>query len=166
MITNKDIPEDDGIFDPGEFDNDVNTEIAMDRHNDGTGLVRVNKRIKDKDSIPIGIAADNPILDMRMFEFEYADGYKTSITTNAIASNIFSQVYQYVQRFLLFNAIVDLRTEGTYIKEGGSFIHMSNGNKRRRYTTKGWEVCIQYKDGSSNWNQVKDVKESLPVQLS
>ena len=32
-------------------------------------------------------------------------------------------------------------------------------------TTKGWEFCIQWKDGSSTWNQVKDVKESFLVQL-
>ena len=43
---------------------------------------------------------------------------------------------------------------------------MFNGNKRRRETTKGWEVCIQWEDGSSTWNQVKDVKESFPVQLA
>ena len=42
---------------------------------------------------------------------------------------------------------------------------MSNGNKRRKETTKGWEVCIKWKYGSSTWNQVKDVKESFPGQL-
>ena len=36
----------------------------------------------------------------------------------------------------------------------------------RRDTTKGWEVCIKWKYGSSTWNQVKDVKESFPVQLA
>ena len=45
-------------------------------------------------------------------------------------------------------------------------IHTSNGNKRRRETTKGWEVWIQYKDGSSTWNQVQDIKESFPAQLA
>ena len=59
-----------------------------------------------------------------------------------------------------------MRTDGTQIKEGDSFIHMSNGNKRRRETTKGCEVCIQWKDGSYTWNQVKDAKESFPVQLA
>ena len=43
---------------------------------------------------------------------------------------------------------------------------MANGNKQRRETTKGWEVCIQWKDGSLTWNQVKDVKESYPIQLA
>ena len=42
---------------------------------------------------------------------------------------------------------------------------MSNGNKKRRETTKGWGVFIPWKDGSSTWNQVKYVKESFPVQL-
>ena len=138
MITNEDIPEADDIFDPEEFDNYVNMELALDRHDDGPEFARVNKRLKDKDGIPIGIAADNPILDTRMYEVEYADGYKTAITANAIENKLLSQVNQYGQRFLLFNAIVYLCTDITYIKEGDYFIHLSNGNKRRRETTKGW----------------------------
>ena len=43
---------------------------------------------------------------------------------------------------------------------------MSNGNKRRRETTKVWEVCIQWKYGSSAWNRVKEVKKYFPVQLA
>ena len=50
--------------------------------------------------------------------------------------------------------------------EGGAFINMFNGNKRRIETTKGWEVCIQWKDGNFAWNQVEDVKDSFPVQLA
>ena len=80
-------------------------ELALDRHDDGPEFARVNKRLKEKDGIPIRIAADIPILDKRMYEVEYADGYKTAMTANKIASNLFSQVDQYGQRFLLFNAI-------------------------------------------------------------
>ena len=35
----------------------------------------------------------------------------------------------------------------------------------RRETTKGWEVYTQCKYESSTWNQVREVKESFPVQL-
>ena len=35
MITNEGIPEADDIFDQEEFDNYVNMELALDRHNDG-----------------------------------------------------------------------------------------------------------------------------------
>ena len=140
-------------------------ELALDRHENGPEFARVNKRLKGKDGITIGIAADNKILDTRMYKVEYSDGYKIAMTANAIASNLFSQVDQDGQRFVLFNAIIDLRTDGTLIKEGDSFIHMSNGKKRRRETTKLWEVFIQWKYASYTWNQVKDVKESFQVQL-
>ena len=141
-------------------------EIAIDRHDDGPEFARVTKRLKDKDRLPIGTASENPILDIRMYEVEYANGYKTAMAANAITSNLFAQVDQDGQRFVLFDEIIDHRTDGTEIKEEDAFIHMANGNKQRRETTKGWEVCIQWKDGSSTWNQVKDVKESYPIQLA
>ena len=86
----------------------------------------------------IQIAAYNPILDTRMYEVEYSDGLKTEMTANTIASNLFSQVDQDGQHFVLFDAIIDLRTNVTQIKEGETFIHMSNGNKKRIDTNKGW----------------------------
>ena len=88
------------------------------------------------------------------------------MAANAIASNLFAKVDQDGQRFLLFNAVIYSRTDDTHIKEGASFIHMSNGNKSRRETTKGWEVGIKWKYWSSTWNQVKEVKDSFPVQLT
>ena len=126
MITNEDIPEADHIFDPEEFYNYISMELSLDRHDNGPEFSRVNKRLKGKDGIPIINAAENPILDTRMYEVEYANGYKKSMTANTIAINLFSQVDQYGQRFLLFNAIIDLRTNCTRIKEGNIFIHISN----------------------------------------
>ena len=101
-----------------------------------------------------------------MYEVEHYDGYKTVMKANTIERNLFSQVYQDGQLFVIFNAIIDSRTNCTKIKEGDYFFHMSNGNTRRRETTKGWEVFIQWKDVSYTWNKVKDVKDSFLVQLA
>ena len=126
----------------------------------------MTKRLKDKEGRPIGITSDNPILDTRMYEVEYADGYKAATTANNIASNLFAQVDQDGNRFVLFDEIIDHRKDGSEIKQNAAFIHTSNSNKRRRETTKGWEICSQCKDGTSTWNQLNDVKESYPVQLA
>ena len=67
VIKNEDIPEADDIFDPEEFDNYVNIELALDRYDDGPEFARVNKRLKEKDGRAIGIAADNPILYTRVY---------------------------------------------------------------------------------------------------
>ena len=95
-----------------------------------------------------------------MYEVEYKYGHKVAMDVNAIASNLLAEVYQDRQRFVLFDEIIDWQTDGSQIKSEDAFIHISNGNKRRRETTKGWEVCIQCNDGRSTWNQVKDVKET------
>ena len=122
VITNEDIPEADDIFDPEEFENYVNMELAE--------FSRVNTILKDKDDRTIVNAADNPILDTRMHEVEYTDGYKTAMTANAIASTLFSQFDQDGQHFLLFNAIIYLRTNSTQIKEGDSYIYICPMERR------------------------------------
>ena len=33
-------------------------------------------------------------------------------------------------------------------------------------TTKGQELCVNWKDGSSNWVALKDLKESYPIELA
>ena len=91
MVKNEDILEADDIFDPEEFDNYVNMELALDRHDDGPEFARVNKILKDKDGRPIGISAENPILDKRIYKVEYYDGYKKAMTANAIVSNLFTK---------------------------------------------------------------------------
>ena len=145
MITNEDKPEVDDIFDPEEFDNYINMEIALDKHDDGPEFSKFNKRLKEKDGRLIGIAADNPILDTWMYEVEYADGHKTAMTANEIASNLFSQVDQDEQRFLLFNAIIDLQTDGTQINEGEALSIFP-------METRGGEIPPKYGKFSYNGN--------------
>ena len=137
VITHEDIPEADDIFDPEEFDNYVNMELALDRHDDGPEFARVNKILKDKDGRLILISVDNPILDTKMYEVEYTDGYKTVVTVKAIGSTFFLPSRLRWTIFLLFNAIIDSCTDGTQIKEGDSLIHIYNVNKRMRETTIG-----------------------------
>ena len=69
-------------------------ELALNRHENGPEFARVNKGLEEKDGRPTGIAAENPILDTRMYEVEYPDGYNTVMTSNTIERNLFSQVDQ------------------------------------------------------------------------
>ena len=137
----------------------------MPRESDGPEYARVTKRLKDEKGLPIGTANDNPILDTRMYEVEYLDGYKQSLAANVIAMNMFAQVDAEGNRHVLFDQIIDHRTDGTNIKLSNSFITSGNGGKRRVETTKGWEILVQWKDGSSTWEAFKDMKECYPVQL-
>jgi hypothetical protein len=44
-----------------------------------------------------------------------------------------------------------------YIKHGS--------NTQFRKITKGWHLCVEWKDGSMSWEHLADLKESNPVEV-
>ena len=88
-----------------------------------------------------------------MYEVEFQDGHKASLAANAIAENLFAQ-------------IMDHRTNGKQVLQQDAFIRTCSGTRRRRETTIGWELLVRWKDGSTTWIALKDLKESYPVQLA
>ena len=129
-------------------------------------LAKVTKQLKDANGIPIGMANQNPLLDTRMYKVEFADGEKASLAANYIVENLFAQIVDEGNRQVLMNEIIDYQTNGTELKQQDAFITTKTGTKHRRETTKGWELLIEWKDGSTNWVSLKDIKESYPVQVA
>jgi len=35
-----------------------------------------------------------------------------------------------------------------------------------RKTAKGWHLCIQWKDGTTSWERLADLKESHPIDVA
>jgi hypothetical protein len=104
IVNDPNIPEADKDFTPDVFDDTyLNMELAIPRDSDGPEYARVTKRLKDKDGKPIGMANNNPILDTRLYEVEYPDGYKASLAANAIAENMWAQVDDEGNRHVLFD---------------------------------------------------------------
>ena len=64
------------------------------------------------------------------------------------------------------NEIIDYWTNRTELKQQDAFITTKMGTKQRRETTKGWELLIEWKDSSTNWVSLKDIKESYPVEVA
>jgi hypothetical protein len=44
-------------------------------------------------------------------------------------------------------------------------MYYKHGVKRIRRTTKGWVLLLQWKDGSTTWFPLKDLKESNPIEV-
>ena len=83
-INDPEIKEADQEFTPDSFDDTyLQMELALPRDGGEVQFARVVKRMRDKDGLPIGTANDNPILDSRMYEVEFQDGYNTSLAANA-----------------------------------------------------------------------------------
>ena len=55
--------------------------------------------------------------------------------------------------------VIGHRTDGSKVTDKDAFITSSNGIKQQNQTTKGHLVLLKWKDGTSTWNQLKDVKD-------
>ena len=166
-VNNPEVKEADELFTPDTYDQYLQMELALPQgDNLEPRMAKVTKRLKDASGIPIGMANQNPLLDTRMYEVEFADGEKASLAANYIAENLFAQVDDDGNSQVLMNEIIDYQTNGTKLKQQDAFIITKTGTKRRQETTKGWELLIEWKDGSTNWVSLKDIKESYPVEVA
>ena len=57
-----------------------------------SNIACVTKRIRNANGLPIRKASDNPILDTRMYEAEYADGKKSALSANLIIENMIAWI--------------------------------------------------------------------------
>ena len=131
IVSNDDFKEADNEFTPEVFDDTyLNMELALPS-GDGTqpAFARVTKRLRDANGLPIGTAHDNPILDSRMYEVEYQDGHKSAMAANAIAQNLFAQVDAEGNRHVLFDEIIDHRTDGKEVKQQDAFLTTRSGTR-------------------------------------
>ena len=102
------VKEADELFTPDTYDQYLQMELALPQGDSlEPRMARVTKRLKDSNGIPIGTADQNPLLDTRMYEVEFADGEKASLTANYIAENLFAQVDDEGNRHVLMKEIMD-----------------------------------------------------------
>ena len=62
--------------------------------------------------------------------------------------------------------MTDHRCDGTEIKSTEGYYTSKGGHQTKKRTTRGWQVYLQWKDGSGDGVAIKDVKDSYPIELS
>jgi len=149
---------------PEDLDQYVGAEVTLPLR--GTQRAgKVKKRVRDAMNEPMGVQNDNPILDTRVYEVEFPDGSVGEYSANIIAENMYSQCDPYGNQYLLMDAIVDHKTSAKAVKFADRFVTV-NGRQHHRKTTAGWKLCILWKDGSTSWERLADVKESYPIEIA
>ncbi|KAL7523565.1 hypothetical protein ACHAXR_000992, partial [Thalassiosira sp. AJA248-18] len=147
---------------PEVGDNYVGVDIMLPR---GSTMARgrVIGRKHDADGNVIGRANDNAVLDTREYRVEFADGEVTELTANVIAENMYAQCDQDGNQYVLLDDIVDFRKNGDAISLADQKTTDPRGRSYLRRTTVGWQLCCEWKDGSTSWEKLSDLKESHPV---
>ena len=87
IVSNEEVKEADYDFSPYVYDATYfNMESSLSKRGEPEPqLYRVTKHLHDANGITTRKASNNPILDTRMYEVEYADGEKSALSANLIA---------------------------------------------------------------------------------
>jgi hypothetical protein len=104
-----------------------------------------------------GKASANPILDTRTYNVEFPDGRSEEYTANVIAENMYAQCDVEGNRFLVLQDIVGHKTDGHAVERAYMYIKVGS-NKQIRETIKGWNLCVEWKDGTTSWEWLADLE--------
>jgi hypothetical protein len=112
----------------------------------------------DRDGNPIGCANYNPILDTRSYIVNFDDDNQTKLTANMIAESLYLQCDPNGNQYVLLEEIVDHQCLPAAVKLPDQKIARANGKTYLKHSTIGWQLCCQWKDGSSSWKNLTDFK--------
>ena len=161
----EDITPDDPEF--GTHDPYLNMELALrPNEEEAAHYARVKRRSVDNEGKPLGIPSNNPLTDSRKYDVEFLDGRIQTMSANVIAENLLAQVDDDGHRHLLLDEILDHRTTAEAIPKSKGTYTSQSGFERKKLTTRGWEICVQWKDASTDWIKLKDLKDAYPVPLA
>ena len=152
-------------YTPEAFDKYLTAEIVTDR---GGEVLRgtVLSRKRDRDGVPTGTANANPLLDTREYLVCFEDGTEETYSANLIAECLYSQIDDDGRRLQVMQEIVDhVKTNNAIADDENAYYSTKSGRKPKR-TTKGWKFLVEWKDGTSSWIPLVDMKESYPVQVA
>lgn len=94
------------------------------------------------------------------------DGLTAEYAANVIAKNLYSQVDLEGRQYLLLSEIIDHHKDASAISKDQGFYISHNGNQVPCKTTKGWKLCVEWKDGTSTWVPLNELKPLNPVKVA
>ncbi len=95
---------------------------------------------------------------------EFNDGTITELMANKIAECMYAQCNPGGNQNVLLDCFVDFDKLTTTISLTDQNI-VVKGRSSKRPNTYGWKICCQWKDGSTTWKSLKDLKESHPLEM-
>ena len=84
---------------------------------------------------------------------------------NIIAECLYAQCDIEGNQYRLMDHIVDHRKDNNVVCKDNQNVTV-NGKSYKQKTTRGWQLCIHWKDKSTSWERLSNMKESDPVEVA
>ncbi|KAL7479600.1 LOW QUALITY PROTEIN: hypothetical protein ACHAW6_005327 [Cyclotella cf. meneghiniana] len=87
------------------------------------------------------------------------------LAANTITEALYAKRNPDGNQYLMPDAIVDYRKNPNVAISWNDQIKIINGKKVVSRSTWGWELCCEWKDSSTSWQKLSDLKESHPLHV-
>ena len=102
----------------------------------------------------MGSAHRNPALDTRVYEVRFPDKRTEELAANVIAETVYAQCDANGNQYVLLDAIVDYHKDPSLAVARDDQVMVFDGKKIIKCSTRGWELCCKWKDGSVSWQKL------------
>jgi hypothetical protein len=152
-------------YDVDSYDQYIGAKVTLPQGN-STASGKVKGRKKSHDGSVKGKAHSKPMLDSRTYTVEFPDGSELEYAANIIAESMWAQLDLDSNQYLLMYQVVGHRKNEGAVKKADQYVTAKNGRKSLRRTTKGWMLCVKWKDELTTWDLLANLKESNPVEVA
>ena len=137
----------------------IGAEILLLRGNQmARGLLDANGNV-------MGRSHTNLILNTRTYQVEFAGGEVTEWTANIIAESMYAKCDSEGNEYLLLDALLHYWKDNKAISLSDQQITV-RGKPVTCKTNAGWQICCQWKYGSTSWEKLSELKESHLVKTA
>ena len=84
---------------------------------------------------------------------KFEDGDVTELTANVIAESMYAMCDENGDHILLFDAIFDHKKNNKAMNITEQKFVDCIGKQQYKRSTKGWEVCVRWNNGSTTWEK-------------
>ena len=148
------------------YDQYIGAELILEAGPEGSPRRgTVVKRARNIDGELIGRGHGNPILDTRRYIVD-VEGQQHEYAANQIAENLYSQVDTEGRSRLIMKAIIDHKKDGNAIEKADGYFETRSGQKRKKITTRGWKLKVEWADGTASWMPLSEMKDANPIETA
>lgn len=151
-------------YDHDAYDRYITARVMLPQ-GDTMSYGTVKKRKRDSDGYLIGRSNANPLLDTALYEVEFDSGEVEAYHANQIAEAIYAEVDGEGKKHFVLQEIIDYQKDSSAVPASEATVIVNNRKYPKR-TTKGWKLCVQWNDGTTTWEKLKELKESHPIQVA
>ena len=119
----------------------------------------------DADSNTVSQTNDKTILDTQTYDAELDDGTIIELAVNKITKCMCAQCTPEGNRYVLLDCFVDYDKSLTSVSLADQMIVLEV-RPFKHCNTYGWKICCQWKDRSTTWESLKDLKESHSLEMA